>query len=532
MSNCFIRSIAATVAAFATTKIGYTQQPEILVPTEVPECPACGPFDFKKIPPIHYFPRQGLFPIPPSGCGSYSLLDALRGEVSEGPPKFGYPAFGLMATPFYDADWRYLDNPKTPPKDFFDEMKRIRVGDNWLLSTGGSGWSRYMNEYNSRLGQVDNTYLLNRARVYADVWYEDRFRIFAEGIFAYSMWQDLPKLPIDENRYDFLNLFVDVKIADVDGQPVSLRAGRQELLLGSQRLVSSLEWANTRRTFQGLRAFRTSETFDLDFFWVQPVVQNPTKLDSVDNNQNFAGAWATYKPKKGTALDLYYLMLDNTNNATQQRIVRAPFTLHTIGSRYFGDRDNEWLWDFEGAMQLGSLAKQNVVAGMATAGVGYHFKDVAWNPTLWAYYDYASGDSTPNSGTAHTFNQLFPFGHNYLGWTDLVGRQNIHDLNAHLYLYPSKWATLWLQYHSFWLADKHDSLYNAAGNASRRDASGAAGNRVGNEVDTVVNFHLTPRSDLLVGYSQLFGGNFLNATSGPNAARNASVFFVQSGFRW
>ena len=72
-------------------------------------------------------------------------------------------------------------------------MKRIRVGDNWLLSTGGSGWSRYMNEYNSRLGQVDNTYLLNRARVYADVWYEDRFRIFAEGIFAYSMWQDLPK---------------------------------------------------------------------------------------------------------------------------------------------------------------------------------------------------------------------------------------------------------------------------------------------------------------------------------------------------
>ena len=103
MSNCFIRSIAATVAAFGTTMIGYTQQPEILVPTEVPECPACGPFDFKKIPPVHYFPRQGPFPIPPSGCGSYSLQSALRGEVTEGPPKFGYPAFGLMATPFYDA---------------------------------------------------------------------------------------------------------------------------------------------------------------------------------------------------------------------------------------------------------------------------------------------------------------------------------------------------------------------------------------------------------------------------------------------
>jgi hypothetical protein len=169
---------------------------------------------------------------------------------------------------------------------------------------------------------------------------------------------------------------------------------------------------------------------------------------------------------------------------------------------------------------------------MATAGLGYHAKDLPWSPTAWVYYDYASGDSTPNVGTAHTFNQLFPFGHYYLGWADLVGRQNIQDLNAHLYLYPTKWITLWLQYHNFWLADPHDALYNAAGNAIRRDPTGSAGRHVGNECDTVVNFHLSPRADVLVGYSYLFGGQFLQATSGPTATPNASVFFVQSGFRW
>jgi hypothetical protein len=297
-------------------------------------------------------------------------------------------------------------------------------------------------------------------------------------------------------------------------------------------LVSTLDWANTRRTFQGVSSFVTGDKWDAELFWVQPVIPNSNRFDSVDNNQNFAGGWVTYKPKKGTTADLYYLMLDNTNDVTQQRIVRAPYTRHTIGGRTAGDVDNSILWDFEGAVQLGQQGRQSVLAGMATTGLGYHFKDTPLNPTVWAYYDYASGDGTPNSGHQSTFNQLFPFGHYYLGWADLVGRQNIHDLSAHLYLYPSKWATVWVQYHNFWLANSHDALYNAAGNAIRRDATGASGNHVGNEVDTVVNLHLSKRSDLLVGYSQLFGGEFLNRTSSRTAASSASVFFVQYGVRW
>ncbi len=35
-----------------------------------------------------------------------------------------------------------------------------------------------------------------------------------------------------------------------------------------------------------------------------------------------------------------------------------------------------------------------------------------------------------------TFQQLFPFGHFYLGYLDLVGRQNIRDLNFQLSMHP------------------------------------------------------------------------------------------------
>ena len=289
-----------------------------------------------------------------------------------------------------------------------------------------------------------------------------------------------------------------------------------------------MDWANTRRTFDGVRVFRTGEQWDMDVFYTAFVPVNPNGLDQLDDRREFAGAWATYRPQKGHFVDFFYLYFENENNVTQQGIVRAPTDVHTVGTRYAGDRCG-LLWDFWGAMQFGDQAGQDLLAGACTASVGRHFKGACWSPTLWCCYDYASGDSNPNAGDAHTFNQLYPFGHYYLGWIDLVGRQNIHDLNAHLFLYPSNWITLWLQYHHFRLAESRDALYNAGGVAIRSDPTGAAGNNVGDEVDVVVNFHLSHNSDVLVGYSHLFGGSFLTNTAGPD---NASLFYLMFQQRW
>ena len=233
----------------------------------------------------------------------------------------------------------------------------------------------------------------------------------------------------------------------------------------------------------------------------------------------------TKKPAKGETIDFYYLFYDNDNRALQSGIVRSPFQNHTFGSRWAGSKDG-LLWDFEAALQGGRQSGRGVFAAMATAGVGHSWQERALSPTLWLYYDYASGDPDPTSGDVHTFNQQFPFGHYYLGWMDLVGRQNIHDLNAHLYAYPTPWLTLWLQYHHFWLDQSRDALYNAAGIAYRRDPTGAAGNNVGDEFDFVANFHLTRDSDILVSWNKLYGGGFLQATSGPGRAVDAESLYL------
>jgi hypothetical protein len=479
---------------------------------------------FADVPPVRIFPRPGNFSAPPTGPGYHSLADWLAGRWRERAPQQGYPRFGAMPPSFFDADFRYVDDPAIGPQQWSDPLKRIRIKDDWLLSTGGQvGW-RFMNEKNSRLSGRDNSYHLVRTRVFSDLWYRDRFRVYAEFLDARIHGADLPPLPIDASHTDLLNAFIDVKAADIAGKPAYVRVGRQELLLGSQRLVSSLDWANTRRTFQGVRTFRQGERFDIDVFWVQPIIPDAREFDWPDTSQNLVGAWTTYRPQPGRFFDLYYLF----NNNSSPPGGTPAYDINTFGSRYAGDR-NHWLWDVETMIQFGRRGNEDVLAGSVTAGGGYHFADAPMNPRLWVYYDWASGDRNPGSGTFGTFNHLFPFGHYYMGWIDLVARQNIQDVNLHLFLYPQPWITCWLQYHHFQLHSRRDALYNAGGVPLRRDPTGGSGRHVGDEFDVVLNFHLGGYQDIFLGHSVLFPGNFIRQT-GPS--RTPQLTFVQYSFRW
>jgi hypothetical protein len=60
------------------------------------------------------------------------------------------------------------------------------------------------------------------------------------------------------------------------------------------------------------------------------------------------------------------------------------------------------------------------------------------------------------------------------------------------------------------------------GMPSRVDPTGQAGTYVSNEIDFVVNLHLTAHQDILIGYSKLFAG--------PNVSPD--LFYLQHQLRW
>ncbi len=502
-------------------------------------CADCGgAFDWSKSK-YHvqrFFWPVGFPQVPATGPGYYSLRDALLGNYQQKPPPAGYSRMFAQFQGLFDVDFSYIDKKGYEPT-FLERMHRIHLGDDWLIGTGGEFRMRYDNENNSRLTGVRNNFELTRLRIFGDLWYRDQFRVYVEFINSQSFNHDLAPLSNDRNFSDLLNAFIEVKTASIADENVYTRIGRQQMLLGSQRVISPLDWANTMRTFEGVRSYRRSEKFDIDLFWMQPVIPNAQKFDSVDRHQNFAGIYTTYRPAKDQILDTYYLYLgdNDTRSPTVGPLVRGPYDYHTLGFRYAGKSNqilskcekNEFLWDFENMYQMGSRGDGDIAAGNASNGLGYHFGEVPLNPTFWVYYDYATGSNSVQ-GT-NTYNQYYPLGHYYFGWLDYVGRANIEDLNFQMYLYPTKWITFNTQYHIFHLANARDALYNTGGAVSRSSPNGAAGRDVGSELDFIVNWHLGPHTDIVTAYSHMFAGDFLKATGPSN---NLNTFWLIYNVRW
>ena len=538
---------------FSDASRGAAQQPPAALPPLDPSPATQGPAGWKKeancpdsdgtskegdspwanVPPPYQWPPLGWAFRRPTGPGYYSLSDFLTGTYRQQPPPYPWPAFGLDIVPFYDSTLQYLDKADNTEHDWiFDHTKHLHPTDDWMFSIGGEERIRYENEVDSRLTGKDNSYELERSRVYADLWFQDLFRVYVEFLDAESFNQRLAPLAIDRDRDDLLNAFADIKLGEVDNNPVYFRIGRQELIFGSERLITSKDWANSLETFEGLKTWYRSDKLDIDAFYVQPVIPNAEHFASVDDKQGFAGLWETYRPAKEQTLDLYVLNLENRNPVAQQFLAepggRGGLNVTTFGARSYGEQHG-LLWDFEGMYQLGEFTNEPISADAWVVGLGWHFANLPTNPSIWVYDDFASGSHHPGHGDDGTFNQLFPYGHYYLGWLDLVGRQNINDFNLELQMYPTNWITFLWQYHVFHLDSATDALYNAAGTALRRDPTGQAGTDVGDELDFLLSFHLDVHQDIIVGYSKLFAGDFIKRT-GPGGS--PELFYVQYGFRW
>jgi len=419
---------------------------------------------------------------------------------------------------FYNNDFSYLEGPDAVDTYLGDAFKRRNVGPLVTVDGGGEYRMRHQSGQTANPNRT-NDHLLHRTRLYFNAEVDGWFRAYVEGVDAVSDFDDVAPLPIDENRFDALNLFGDVKLWDGTRGSMVFRAGRQEMLYGAQRLLSPLDWWNTRRTFDGLTAMWQGDEWDVDAWWSRPVpfgqhvVGGVTdhNFDAPDQNQEFSGVWATWKRYKSHKFDFYYLRLNEYDPTV------STFDYNTLGFRW--DGKGSWLlWEIEAGCQFGDFSPVDAPelthsAGFYTVGLGHKF-DLPFDPALWFYFDYASGDDNPNDGTNRTFNQLFPLGHKYFGFMDFIARQNIEDWNVRLTATPHEKVKLLMWYHVFHLQSASDSLYNAAGVPIRTDATGASGNDVGQELDFTATFLLKPCCDLLLGYSHFFSGPFLNKTGG------------------
>jgi len=452
-----------------------------------------------------------------AACGGGSLFNFFYCKSAD----FDDPCAKASAKLHYWNDYSYLDDPEYSGHCKGDRLKRL--GKDWQgcgcigaenpseswIDIGGRFRLRYHNErgLGRQAGSIllddnETNHGLSQIRLFGDWHINNDTRIFAEGIYADTAGSSEGYIPRgnERNRGDFLNLFIDMKIAE----HTTVRFGRQQLLYGSRRLIAGPGWANTSRSHDGIKIIQKFDKFRLDTFYTQTVTVSVDDFDEIDFERTLFGTWATYKGTRDT-LDAYYLGFDD-DRPGNERII------HTIGGRLSGGE--RWLYDIEGAGQFGRQTALGLdhAAAFATAGVGRKLEGLPWSPVLWAYFDYASGDA--GDGAFNRFNPIFNRAHHYLGFIDLAQRTNLEIPSLELTLNPTKRFRILARYFHIMSNSETDEI--EAGGGGLRAPQNQFSNDFGDTVDIAGYYKLTPRSNTRFGYSHFWSGN--KVISGDEAA--------------
>jgi hypothetical protein len=313
--------------------------------------------------------------------------------------------------------------------------------------------------------------------------------------------------------FDLRQAFADIGAAS---GPVTVRAGRQELVYGDQRLIGHVSWLNAARSFDGAKATFRASAFSVDAFATSVVRIMPTEFDKSGAGNRFAGAYATTtKLIRNGTFEPYVLWKRDVNQLSE---VSGVGTLQhtTFGVRMAGRLPARLDYNIEMAGQRGTVSGDDVKAWAGHWQLRESLPG-AGAVKLTGEYNFASGDKDPTDGVRGTFDQLYPTPHDKTGLADQVGWKNVHHLRAGFEVTPLKAMPVTLNYHSWWLAESRDAIYNIANAPLGRIVSGAASRHVGQEIDVQVSRAITPQLQVAAGYAHIFTGAFLKeATPGAS----------------
>jgi hypothetical protein len=417
----------------------------------------------------------------------------------------------------YDEDWSDLADAEKRAHHWTGPFKYVPLGDDAWLSTGIELRARSENYHDNLWGGADapdDSYLWLRAMPYVDL-HVGKARAFVQPIAAYALGVAPSASPVDRTRVDLLQAF-----GEVDLGPVTLRAGRQMLSLGTERLIGTRYGPNVPLAFDGARADVVVGKATLSLLAVKPVQPGAGSFDdATSDTKALWGAYATLPE-----LDLYYL--GYRNRAARFGGMEGREVRHSVGLRSHGVRA-DWHWNVEGVYQFGHYEGQRIAAWTIGTEVGRRFPNLPLAPDATLRFNIVSGDRRAGDGRLGTFNALFPKG-KYFGELSPVGPTNIVSLNPRVSGALGGGVSASLAAMAYWRASKGDGVYDIPGNLVR--AAGDSDARfIGKEAEVTLAWQATPEWELSTSFSAFAPGAFIRDT-GP--AKTITMLGLESNFRF
>lgn len=299
---------------------------------------------------------------------------------------------------------------------------------------------------------------------------------------------------------------VYAELGDRNASRWRLRAGRQGLSFGVERLVGFSDWSNTGRLFDAVRLSYSGRRTRLDWFASTLVRPDPHRIDRFRRDTQFHGFQTSLgSPNSGSLVEPYLFW--------KKTAVPAGFEqAWTAGARLLGQLPHAFDYEAEVAFQTGRFEREPLRSWAGAWILGRRLGSGPRAPRVLFELDHASGDRDPADGRRGTFDQLYPTNHSKYGIADRIGWRNMRAARAGLVLRPGVRWTVGLDYYSFWLASKEDYLYGADGTPVLRNPR-AGSKHIHQEFNAQARAPLTEFFELSFGYARVFPGRFLRETS-------------------
>jgi hypothetical protein len=488
-----------------------------------------------------------------AGALVLAALDQVHAQYAPPPPPSPFQGF-------INEAWRAKD-PYANQWDLGGEV-RLRYQANEAYGIAGTAGSVDFRDHGVR---DNNEYYLVRTKFhvgYTDKWWSAYFepqssidrsdsRVAYANVPAIAGTKKYVGYGPESDPFDLHQAYFT--IGNHKEFPVSLKAGRQELIYGDERLIGAFGWNNIGRSFDAAKLRWQTGWFAADFFSGWPVVPEEQNFDNSNTRDTLSGVYATWNKIPKTILETYFLARNTQRHAIND-ITSPQFPqptardVYTVGGRLkskpgeLGDFD----YTIEGAYQFGDYAdptkpaftapRLRQDAFMYVINLGYTLSQLWATPRFAVEYSYGSGDSNSKDGVHGTFDNLFPTNHKFYGYMDLASLQNLQDLREILSLKPTSRSSVSIEGHAFWLANSDDYFYNVAG--SPRTTGGynihpTYGNFVGEELDVIGGYAVTRNSQLEAGYGHFFTADYIDkSTTGVGGDRDANWVYVQATIKF
>jgi hypothetical protein len=319
-------------------------------------------------------------------------------------------------------------------------------------------------------------------------------------------WRTSPVPALVEDTLDVRQAYVELGTADAGW---SFRAGRQPLIFGEARLVSTSNWGNVGPNYDGGRISYRSRKLSLDWFGASVVRPWGRSFDHPSLDRRLYGFYSAILGPHGQTLEPYVFWKSNLAAAGEHGD-HGHQQVYTPGLRWYGPLRRGFDFKTEMAWQGGHSAGDTIRAWAGHWEIGYKTGRMRGRPRFAGEYNFASGDHARGDGKLGTFDQLYPTFK--WGVADNIGWRNIHEpIVGAEWTAGKRWK--WrATHHAFWLADKHDALYNTL-NTTFCVNGKATSSYVGQSSDLRITLQASKQLLVTMGGGHMFAGTYLKQST-------------------